>query len=61
VAVDEDDLVRLGPALDLAGMAQADQVLGEFALPSMRLAPCATMNGSKPSLRRPRRTSMVGM
>ena len=31
------------------------------ALPSTRLAPWATMKGSKPSLRRPRRTSMVGM
>ena len=31
------------------------------ALPSTRLAPCATMKGSKPSLRRPRSTSMVGM
>ncbi len=31
------------------------------ALPSTRLCPCATMKGSKPSLRKPRRTSMVGM
>ena len=30
-------------------------------LPSMRLRPCATMKGSKPSRRKPRSTSMVAM
>jgi len=42
-------------------MPHADHALGEFGLASTRLAPWATMKGSKPSLRCPRRTSMVGM
>jgi hypothetical protein len=32
VAVDQDDLVRLGPGLHLAGVAHADHVLGELRL-----------------------------
>jgi hypothetical protein len=32
VAVDQDDLVRLGPGLHLPGVAHADHVLGELRL-----------------------------
>ena len=32
MAVDQDDLVRLGPGLQLPGVAHADHVLGELRL-----------------------------